>query len=45
VVEQIFRLAAEGHGTKAIQTRLYRKAVPSPTGKELWHRPVLKGWS
>jgi hypothetical protein len=45
VVERIFRLAAEGHGTKAIQTRLYREAVPSPTGKELWHRPLLKGWS
>jgi site-specific DNA recombinase len=42
VVERIFRLAAEGRGTKAIQTRLYRESVPSPTGKELWHRPVLK---
>ncbi len=42
VVEKIFRLAAEGHGTKAIQTRLYREGVPSPTGKEAWHRPVLK---
>jgi site-specific DNA recombinase len=42
VVREIFRLAAEGHGTKAIQTRLYRQGIPSPTGKELWHRPVLK---
>ena len=42
VVEKIFRLAAEGHGTKAIQTRLYRAGVSSPTGRELWHRPVLK---
>ena len=42
VVERIFRLAAEGHGTKAIQTRLYREGIPSPTGKELWHRPVIK---
>jgi len=42
VVEKIFRLAAEGLGTKAIQTRLYREGVSSPTGKELWHRPVLK---
>src|SRR5215203_3095804 len=41
-VERIFRLAAEGHGTKAIQTRLYREGIPSPTGKETWHRPVLK---
>ena len=42
VVEQVFHLAAEGLGTKAIQTRLYRQGIPSPTGKELWHRPVLK---
>jgi site-specific DNA recombinase len=42
VVERIFRLAAEGCGTKAIQTRLYREGVPSPTGEDLWHRPVLK---
>ena len=42
VVEEIFRLAAEGHGTKAIQTRLYRRGIPSPTGKEVWHRPVLR---
>ena len=42
VVAQVFRLAAEGLGTKAIQTRLYRQGIPSPTGKEVWHRPVLK---
>lgn len=42
VVEKIFRLAAGGHGTKAIQTRLYREGIPSPTGREVWHRPVLK---
>jgi site-specific DNA recombinase len=42
VVERIFRLAAEGYGTKAIQTRLYREGVPSPAGKEVWHRPTLK---
>jgi site-specific DNA recombinase len=42
VVQRIFRLAADGHGTKAIQTRLYRKGIPSPTGKEVWHRPVIK---
>jgi site-specific DNA recombinase len=42
VVERIFQLAAEGYGTKAIQTRLYREGIPSPTGKEVWHRPVLK---
>jgi site-specific DNA recombinase len=42
VVVQVFRLAAEGLGTKAIQTNLYRQGIPSPTGKEVWHRPVLK---
>ena len=42
VVKKIFRLAAEGHGTRAIQLRLYREGVPSPTGKDVWHRPVLK---
>ena len=41
VVERVFRLAAEGLGTKAIQTRLYRQGILSPTGKEVWHRPVL----
>jgi site-specific DNA recombinase len=42
VVEKIFRLAAEGYGTRAIQTRLYREGIPSPTGKDVWHRPTLK---
>jgi site-specific DNA recombinase len=42
VVENIFRLAAEGYGTTAIQTRLYREGIPSPRGKEVWYRPVLK---
>jgi site-specific DNA recombinase len=42
VVENIFRLAAEGYGTTAIQSRLYREGIPSPTGKEVWYRPVLK---
>jgi site-specific DNA recombinase len=42
VVKKIFWLAAEGHGTRAIQLRLYREGVPSPTGKDVWHRPVLK---
>jgi len=42
VVERIFRLAADGHGAKAIQTRLYREGILSPTGKEVWHRPVIK---
>jgi site-specific DNA recombinase len=42
VVEKIFRLAAEGYGTRVIQTRLYREGIPSPTGKDVWHRPTLK---
>ena len=42
VVERISQLAADGCGTKAIQTKLYREDIPSPTGKEEWHRPVLK---
>jgi hypothetical protein len=42
VVERISQLAADGCGTKAIQTKLYREDIPSPTGKEVWHRPVLK---
>jgi site-specific DNA recombinase len=35
VVEKIFRFAAEGHGTKAIQTRLYptAKAYPLPPAR------------
>ena len=33
VVRKIFWLAAEGHGTKAIQTRLYREGIPSPRAK------------
>src|SRR5215211_6297403 len=40
VVEKVFRLAAEGYGTRVIQTRLYREGIPSPTGKDLWHRPT-----
>jgi site-specific DNA recombinase len=42
VVERIFRLAADEHGAKAIQTRLYREGILSPTGKGVWHRPVIK---
>jgi site-specific DNA recombinase len=34
VVEKVFRLAADGLGQNAIQTRLFREGVPSPTGKD-----------
>ncbi len=42
VVERIFRLAAEGFGTKAIQSRLYHEGIPSPKGGEIWSRPIIK---
>jgi site-specific DNA recombinase len=42
VVERIFRMAAEGLGTAAIQTRLYREKVPAPLGGEVWHRTVIR---
>jgi site-specific DNA recombinase len=42
VVEKIFRLAAEGFGTKAIQTRLARESIPSPRGKPNWGRDGIK---
>ena len=42
VVEKIFRMAASGLGPGAIQTRLHDEGVPSPTGKRLWQRQVLR---
>jgi site-specific DNA recombinase len=42
VVEQIFSLAAEGRGTTAIQTYLYRQNIPSPRGSRSWHRSTIK---
>jgi site-specific DNA recombinase len=42
VVERIFRLAAEGLGTSAIQRRLYNEKVPSPGGKGSWSRRSIK---
>lgn len=42
VVEKIFRLAAEGYGPKAIQTRLARERIPSPRGKPNWWRDSIK---
>jgi site-specific DNA recombinase len=41
VVEKIFRLAAEGLGVWAIQTRLRSEGVPSPRGERTWRRAVL----
>jgi site-specific DNA recombinase len=42
VVEKVFRMAASGLGPGAIQTRLHAENVPSPTGKRLWQRQVLR---
>jgi site-specific DNA recombinase len=42
VVEKAFGMAASGLGPGAIQTRLHAEGVPSPTGKRMWQRQVLK---
>lgn len=42
VVEKIFRMAAEGLGVKARQTRLRQRGVPTPTKKPVWSYPVLR---
>jgi len=42
VVEKVFRLAADGLGQCAIQTRLFREGVPSPTGKPEWDWTMIK---
>ena len=43
VVERIFRMAADERlGPKAIQARLYREGVPSPTGKPWCPHRIIK---
>jgi site-specific DNA recombinase len=42
IVEQVFRMAAEGLGPKPIQARLYKEGIPSPTGKKVWPHRILK---
>ena len=42
VVEKVLRLAADGLGQNAIQTRLFREGVPSPTGKPQWDWRMIK---
>ncbi len=42
VVEKIFGMAEAGLGPGAIQTRLYTERVPSPTGKRMWQRQVVR---
>ena len=42
VVEKVLRLAADGLGHNAIQTRLFKEGVPSPTGKPEWDWSMIK---
>ncbi len=42
VVEKIFRMAAEGLGTAAIQSRLYAEGVPAPKGGKAWYRQTVR---
>jgi site-specific DNA recombinase len=42
VVEKVLRLAADGLGHNALQTRLFREGVPSPTGKPEWDWSMIK---
>src|SRR5215210_6460058 len=42
VVETIFRMAAEGQGVNRIQSALYREEIPSPRGRPVWDRRVLR---
>jgi site-specific DNA recombinase len=42
VVGRIYRMAAEGLGPQAIQTRLFDEDTPSPTGDVLWPRQTVE---
>src|SRR5919107_5155625 len=42
VVEKIFRMAAEGRGVTRIQSVLYNEGIPSPRGRPVWDRRVLR---
>jgi site-specific DNA recombinase len=42
VVEKIFRMAAEGLGTAAIQSRLYAEGIPAPKGGRAWYRQTVR---
>ncbi len=41
VLEKLYRMAADGMGPQAIQTRLNSEGVPSPTGKA-WSHPTVR---
>ena len=42
VVEQVFRMAAEGLGVMAMRTRLRSEGIPSPKGGEVWDPRMLR---
>ncbi len=42
VLEKIFRWAADGLGSRAIQGRLMREGIPSPAGKQGWSKTTVK---
>jgi site-specific DNA recombinase len=42
VVEKIFRMAAEGRGVTRIQSVLHNEGIPSPRGRPVWDRRVLR---
>jgi site-specific DNA recombinase len=42
VLERIFRMAAEGFGVGKIQSHLYAQGIPSPRGREVWDRRVIR---
>src|SRR5215207_1325362 len=42
VVAKIFRVAVEGYGVGKMQSALYAEGIPSPRGREVWDRRVLR---
>jgi site-specific DNA recombinase len=42
VVEKIFRMAAEGLGIRAIQSRLRTAGIPTATGKPVWDIQMIR---
>jgi site-specific DNA recombinase len=42
VVEKLFRMAAGGYGVGKMQSTLYAEGIPSPRGREVWDRRVLR---
>ncbi len=42
VVEKVFRMAAVGYGVGKIQSRLYAEGIPTPRGRKVWDRRVIR---